>query len=122
MFPVEDRRRETLLPIVLEHVEPGAVVISDKAPAYITNHNRSHLQPHSLDHYFINHSLDFVDPVQPWIHTNTIERQWRSLRTSIGTIRRKLTPEQVTLFLDTFIFFNYIKAEEFYETFLHEFV
>ena len=80
LFPVPDKTRATLLPILVEHVSNEAQVISDKFSTYVTRNGRSHLEEAGFEHYFINHSLQFVDPIQNFIHTNTIERTWRSLK------------------------------------------
>ena len=58
----------------------------------------SHLDQLGLEHYYINHSLTFVDPIQEYIHTNSIERIWRSLRASISHVRRSLPKDKVQSF------------------------
>jgi len=118
LFPVPNKSKETLLPILLEHVEEGAQVISDKYSSYITRFDRSHLEEVGFDHYFINHSLHFVDPVQTFIHTNNIERTWRSLKASISHVKRSLTDENIHSFLDTFHFQTFFSQESLYDVFI----
>jgi len=45
-----------------------------------------------------------MDSIQKYIHTNNIERIWRSLRASISHLRRSLPKHKVQSFLDTFQF------------------
>lgn len=118
LFPIPDKSKETLLPILVDHVEEGTEVISDKYSSYVTRNGRSHLEEIGFDHYFINHSLHFVDPIQPFIHTNNIERTWRSLKASISHVKRSLTDANIQSFLDTFLFQNYFSQEALYDVFL----
>jgi len=60
LFPVPNKSKEVLLPILIEHVEEGAQVISYKYSSYVTRFGRSHLEEVGFDHYFVNHSLHFV--------------------------------------------------------------
>lgn len=36
LFPVPNKSREVLLPIMVEHIEEGAQIISDKYSSYVT--------------------------------------------------------------------------------------
>ena len=74
LFPVENKAQATLFPLILDHVDQGAEVITDKMASYVTNRGRSHLESIGFEHYFINHSVEFIDPIQNFIHTNNIER------------------------------------------------
>ena len=69
------------------HIVKGARIISDDFSVYVKNDSlpkTSQLQRHAPDmrwkHRWVNHSEYFVDPLFPDIHTNTIERFWRSLK------------------------------------------
>ena len=118
LFPVPNRSKETLLPILIEHVEEGATVISDKYSSYVSRNNHSHIVDAGYQHYFINHTYHFVDPVQNYIHTNSIERTWRSFRSSISQIKRSLSQEKVVPFIDMFKFFSYFNNDSLYEVLL----
>ena len=72
---VENRNAETLLPILHQYILPGTVVMTDGWRAY-----RRLSENGDLEHHTINHSLNFVDPNYPSIHTQTVERMWRSLK------------------------------------------
>lgn len=66
LIPVEDRSAATLLPLIQRHVLPGTTIITDQWAAY--NGLPNHLS--------VNHTLHFVDPNNPTIHTNKIEGNW----------------------------------------------
>ena len=70
---VQDRSAETLLPILIDNIHPESIVISDCWKSY------NSVSKHFKEHLSVNHSLHFVDPKDPKIHTNTIESQWRVL-------------------------------------------
>ena len=73
---VEDQSTETLLPILIENIHPDTTVISDCWKSY------DKLSEHLKEHQKVNHSLNFVDPNNAKIHTNTIESTWRALKRS----------------------------------------
>ena len=118
LFPVPDKKKETLHPIILDHVQEGAEVISDKFSSYITRRGRSHLDELGYEHYFINHSVEFVDPIQNFIHTNNIERTWRSLRASISHIKRSISQDKIQSFIDSFHFYSFFSQDSLYDVLL----
>ena len=61
--------------ILHQYILPGTVVMTDGWRAY-----RRLSENGDLEHHTINHSLNFVDPNYPSIHTQTVERMWRSLK------------------------------------------
>ena len=122
LFPVQNKAQETLFPLIVEHVDSGSQIVSDKAATYVTRGGRSHLEELGFEHYYINHSIEFVDPVQNFIHTNNIERSWRSLRASISHVKRSLSEEKIQSFIDTFQFFNYFTQESLYDVLMQIFV
>ena len=106
------------MPLIVENVNPGSKIYSDKFSSYVTKFSNSHLNPLGFDHYFVNHSLTFVDPINNDIHTNNIERTWRSLRASISHTKRSLPHDKILGFLDTFKFQNYFSKEALYDVLL----
>ena len=66
MIPVPDRSAATLLPLIQSHVLPGTRIITDGWRAY------NQLQNHAA----VNHKLQSVDPLDPTVHTNTVEGCW----------------------------------------------
>jgi transposase-like protein len=69
MEKVENRKRETLEPIILHATNEESVIFSDKWAAYddLENQNRFHLT--------VNHSENFVDP-ETEVNTQRIESLW----------------------------------------------
>ena len=63
----------------------------------------------------MNHSSDFVHPKFTFLHTNTIERQWRSLKASVSTVKVCLTnPDKVDGYLDAYMLRRIIKEDAMY--------
>ena len=118
LFPIPDKSQETIFPLILGHIDAGAEIYSDKFSTYISRRGNSHLENLGYEHYFINHSLEFVDPIQNSIHTNNIERSWRSLRASISHVKRGLPRQKLQPFLDTFQFLQYFSKEALYDVLL----
>ena len=96
-------------------MQEGAQIISDKFSSYVSCSGVTHLDELGLEHYYINHSLNFVDPIQSFIHTNGIERIWRSLRASISHVRRSVPQTKIKSFLDTFQFESMFDKETLYD-------
>ena len=71
---VRRRNAEVLTRFVVECIAPGTTIITDMWRGY------SNLEDNKFRHLKVNHSVNFVDPVDRRIHTNTIERCWRSLK------------------------------------------
>lgn len=71
MVLVPDRKAETLVPIIQQYIRPGSIIISDMWPSY------NSLSDCGYIHRQVNHSENFVSPVDPLIHTQNIENFWR---------------------------------------------
>jgi hypothetical protein len=71
---VRKRNAESLTSFVTTNIAPGTTIVTDMWRGYndVKNNNFEHLK--------INHSINFVDPINKEIHTNTIERAWRSVK------------------------------------------
>lgn len=67
---VPDRSAETLLPIIEKHVRPSSRIITDNCASYVALPN----------HAVVNRSLNFVNPNDRTVHTNTIEGVWRHMK------------------------------------------
>jgi len=110
LFHVPNRTQ----PLIEAHVEQGATIISHMFASYVDARNfQSHLQQLGFTHYFINHSIHYVDPLQNWLHTNTIENTWRYLKQSISRIKRAVRAEFVDDYLSLFMLKNSIGKSEF---------
>ena len=87
LFRIPNRKRETLLPIIEQHILPGTTIYSDEfTPYHILNDC-------GLNHVTVNHSHNFVDP-DTGAHTNIIEGTWgqvkRKMKRMNGTLNDKL--------------------------------
>lgn len=76
VIPVEDRSRNTLLPIIKEYVKDGTTIYSDCWKAY------NCLDDDGFIHASVNHSLHFKDPVTG-VHTNGIEGMWNQVKRAL---------------------------------------
>jgi len=83
-FKVEKRDRNTLLPIILNEVEQGTTIYSDKWRAYST------LNEHGFIHKTVNHSENFIDPITG-AETQTIETLWRHVKNKYNIKTRGAT-------------------------------
>ncbi|XP_036416756.1 uncharacterized protein LOC118800595 [Colossoma macropomum] len=77
---VKRRNKQTLLPIIKQHVRPQSVIISDEWRAYST------LSQVGYVHHTVNHSVNFVDPVTG-NHTQHIERAWNTYKHEVWRLR-----------------------------------
>lgn len=69
VIPVDKRDESTLLPLIKKYILPGSVIVSDGWSAYLN------LNMHGYQHYVVNHSENFVDPLTGF-HTNRVENMW----------------------------------------------
>ena len=114
MIEVQDRRAQTLEPLIQRHILPGSHIISDGWASYANISNIAHgIYMHSV----VNHSLNFVDPQDANIHTQNIENMWmlakRKLKRQFGT-SRELFPS----YLQEFVFRNACDSETMFTKFL----
>ena len=70
----QDRSAQTLIPLIKKYILPGTIIVSDGWKAY------SSLRNEGYTHWVVNHSEQFVDPENPDIHTQNIERLWRDIK------------------------------------------
>ena len=115
LFHVPDRKESTLIPIIIQNVAEGTTIMSDKFSSYVNlKTNQSKIEQYGLDHFWTNHSVNFVDKYQPDIHTNSIERQWRRLRNKIPNIKRSFSGSIIQNYLNTFMIKSMMTPEEVY--------
>jgi transposase-like protein len=80
---VVKRNQANLHKIIVENIVSGSTVITDGWRGYWGVGNNGFI------HLSVNHSYYFVDPVNREIHTQHVERVWRSLKESIPKGIRK---------------------------------
>lgn len=80
-FHVRDVNAKTLRPILNEHIAESAALMTDEAAVY------KKIGGDFASHDSVNHSKDeYVNPIRPWIHTNTVEASFSILKRGlIGT-------------------------------------
>lgn len=98
------RDAETLFNVVFSHVLPGTIINCDGWRGY-SNIGRI------FELNVVNHKYYFVDPEDSKIHTNNVERMWRSLKEDI----RGLNIEYLDYGLKVFMFKNNILKGNFME-------
>jgi hypothetical protein len=82
------RNSNTLSNIILNNVNSGTTIITDCWRGY------SGLSDLNFNHFTVNHSINFVSPDNNEIHTQNVERLWRSIKAVIkkfsGIYRKSL--------------------------------
>jgi hypothetical protein len=68
MFTVPNITAATLLPIIRDNCHPGTIIIGESWSL-----NRFFVENPKFYHLTVNHSLNFVSPDSPLIHTQNIE-------------------------------------------------
>ena len=71
---VPDRSQRTLVEVLRRNVLPESIIISDEWRGY------SGLRESGFQHYTVNHSQNFVNPLFPNVHTQGIESFWSRLK------------------------------------------
>jgi len=77
LVAISSRDSATLLQAIRDNIAPGSRVISDCWRAYAS------LSQEGFNHSQVNHSLNFVDPQDPSVNTQKVERMWKTLKMTI---------------------------------------
>jgi transposase-like protein len=89
LIAVPDRTEATLMACIEQKIAPGTTILSDCWSGY----NALAAHP-DYEHWKVNHSLNFLNPEHQDVHTQTIERLWRSAKEKnkkqFGTSRKML--------------------------------
>lgn len=93
---VEDKKRATLLPIIVDHTAPNAKIHTDEAPMYKCLNNMGYT------HRTVCHKREFVNSLDG-THTNTIECLWSHLKAHFK-IMRGTCDELLPHHLDEFMY------------------
>jgi transposase-like protein len=76
LVSVLDRSAATLIQAIVENIEEGSVIYSDCWSGYKTKE----LEEAGFEHFQVNHKYNFLNPNDPNVHTQTIERLWGSAK------------------------------------------
>ena len=79
---VPRRNAATLEPIMINHLLPGTVVMSDAWGGYV---NVGTMNNGVYMHEVVVHAHNFVDPLRPDVHTQSIEGLWMQVKRSRNT-------------------------------------
>ena len=73
------RRRDkpTLLPLIEKYILLGTLIMSD---GWKANEDIALIEGKNYTHKVVNHSECYVDPTDRTVHTQNIERMWRSMK------------------------------------------
>lgn len=74
------RRQVDCINFIVDSVVQNTTVITDLWRGY------NNLSSFGFNHLTVNHSINFVNPIDHTVHTNRIERLWRSLKNAQGII------------------------------------
>ncbi|KAK1929632.1 putative transposase-like protein [Phytophthora citrophthora] len=107
---VYKRTKATLLPIIKWFIKPRTNIMSNMFATYVSEHgdrqytleNNPLLLSMEYTHSWVNHSLNFMDPVTG-THTNTIEGLWETrMKRHIKSLRG-MTRERLDSYLDEYM-------------------
>lgn len=82
---VPNRTELTLVEVINRRIQKNTWIISDKWRSYM------HLDQHGFLHDSVNHSENFVDPINNLIYTQTIESRWSAMKRQIKRKGTNLT-------------------------------
>lgn len=89
---VQQRNAETLIPLIKNFVLPGSKICSDGWKAY------NSLTSEGYIHGVVNHSIEFINSEDKTVNTQTVERQWKSLKNSVKREGREGNEDDLYLF------------------------
>jgi len=85
MQPVATRDEATLRPLIEAHVDVGTIIHTDMWRAY----NTLAQSANGYVHYTVNHSQNFVHPIDRQVHTNNVENLWHRVKRKHARISGK---------------------------------
>ena len=83
IFPILKRNKQKIMQIILRHVANQSIIYTDSFSVYVDNKSvpsRSKLSHYEYTHFFVNHRYQFVSKIFNGIHINSIEREWRTIK------------------------------------------
>jgi len=86
IIPVKTRDEPTLMNILLKYINCNATIYTDCHSVYVNNRifpKESRLLDYGYNHQYVDHSKEFVTCEFDHIHTNTIERLWKSIKSDL---------------------------------------
>jgi transposase-like protein len=105
-IPVNDRKKNTLIPIMKSYISKDSIIYSDCWKSY------SNVSRHFKSHLTVNHSLGFKNPTTG-VHTNTIEGNWGAIKAQ--TPVRCRTSKLISLYLIRYMLKRNFKENDYFE-------
>jgi transposase-like protein len=104
IFAVPNWRASTLMGLIDRFTTNHSHIYTDQYSSYVDRNGHSKINrdlPHkNLLHLWVNHSVGWTNIFDHSIHTNTIERFWRSLRKKIKkNLRCSNIQDHVNMFI-----------------------
>jgi transposase-like protein len=104
---VENKKQETLFPIIKKYIRGATIIHSDSASMYVNNaQQQSHIVNISTipmppyQHVWVNHTMNFVDPITGAC-TNHVEGFWKNAKQK-NKAMSGTTAELLPSYLDEF--------------------
>lgn len=98
LIPVSNRNQLTMRTIIQENVLPGTIIVTDQWRAY----SAALRDDETYEHRPVNHSINFVDPEDPSVHTQTIDGLWGHMKKFLRG-KSGISKEQQSEFLIQFL-------------------
>lgn len=74
---VLNKKGHNLKTLIKRYVQEGTTIYSDDAAMYTERKGvRSHLCPIGYFHFWVNHSMEYVNPKFPFVNSSGIETTW----------------------------------------------
>ena len=104
MYYVENRKKETLIPLIKAHVPESSIITTDCFRTY-NDLDKEYL------HLTVDHSKEFVDS-ETGAHTQNIESLWSRVKKHFK-VKNGVKKHKVQELLDLIVFFNIFKEDPF---------
>ena len=92
---VDDYKRSSLKPVILETVEEGSVVSTDELRSYLL------LEHYGYEHGRVNHDKQWVNGIH---HTNNLESFWKLFKASVRGTHIHVSKKHMQRYLNEFTF------------------
>jgi transposase-like protein len=112
LYPMARRNRFRVMSIIQKHVREMSVIYTDCFSIYVNNRTRpktSFLKGLNYVHLWVDHSRGFISELTSIVHTNTVERSWRSVKTFM---RRENPRKKIALKISKYLFFDNYTVDE----------
>ena len=108
-FSFFNRKQETLYRVIEKHINEETTLITDDYSVYVNNkvlpkQSKITAAFRNISHRWVNHSLTFVDYINPNIHTNNIENQWKHLKHKVS---KQVSIQHLRYYIKKYLFDQY---------------